>query len=68
DRERARALAAVAAWALDPTARPRAQAALARYSQALDTRMDAARVRAELNSMASSASPSRAALLALLRY
>jgi serine/threonine-protein kinase len=68
DRERARALAAVAAWSLDAAARPRAQAALARYSQALDTRVDAARVRAELNSMASSAGPPRAALLALLRY
>ena len=68
DRARAQALAAVAAWAVEPAARVRAQAALARYAQALDTRVDAARVRAELNSMASSASPPRAALLALLRY
>ncbi|RZL40211.1 MAG: serine/threonine protein kinase [Rubrivivax sp.] len=68
DRERARALAAVAAWTVEPGARLPAQAALARYAQALDTRVDAARVRAELLSMASSASPPRAALLALLRY
>jgi tetratricopeptide (TPR) repeat protein len=68
DRLRARALAAVAAWALSADARPRAQAALAQYAQALDTRSDAARVRAELLSLASSARPPRAAPLALLRH
>ncbi|MDR7335545.1 serine/threonine-protein kinase [Roseateles asaccharophilus] len=68
DRLRARALAAVAAWALSADARPRAQAALAQYAEALATRSDAARARAELQSLSSSARPPRAALLALLRY
>jgi serine/threonine-protein kinase len=68
DRLRAQALAAVAAWALSADARPRAQAALAQYGQALDTRADAARVRAELASLAALPRPPRAAHLALLRY
>ncbi len=68
DRLRAGTLAAVAAWTLSADARPRAQAALAQYAQALDTRSDAARVRAELLSLSASARPPRAALLALLRY
>lgn len=68
DRLRAQALAAAAAWAAEPAAQRRAQAALARYGQALDTRADAARVRAELQSLSASARPSRAALLALMRY
>lgn len=68
DRLRAQALAAVAAWALSADARPRAQAALAQYAKALDTRSDAARVRAELLSLSSSTRPPRAALLALLRF
>lgn len=68
DRLRTQALAAVAAWTLDPDARARAQAALAQYGQALDTRADAARVRAELTSLSSSPRPPRAAHIALLRY
>ncbi|KQW46207.1 MULTISPECIES: serine/threonine-protein kinase [unclassified Roseateles] len=68
DGVRTQALAAVAAWVADPASKPRAQAALARYGQALDTRADAAQVRAELRSLASSARPPRAALPALLRY
>ncbi len=68
DRPRAQALAALAAWAVEPAGQLRAQTALARYAQALDTRTDAARVRAELLSLSSGPRPPRAALLALLRY
>ena len=68
DRLRVQALAALAAWVIEPIAQVRAQAALAGYAQALDTRVDADRVRTELLSLSSSARPSRAALLALLRY
>ncbi|MGQ3051790.1 MAG: protein kinase domain-containing protein [Roseateles sp.] len=69
DRVRTQGLAAVAAWVVDPASKAPAQAALARYGQALDTRADAAQVRAELRSLAASpARPDRAALLALLRY
>ncbi|MDR7298311.1 serine/threonine-protein kinase [Pelomonas aquatica] len=68
DRLRMQALAAMAAWATEPAAQVRAQTALARYGQALDTRADAARVRAELLSLSASPRPPRAALIALLRY